>query len=218
MEGRVTVDNVILTSPAVVVTPDQAVIVDGTPLTEPPPTRLWRYHKPRGLVTTNRDPQNRPTVFDALPKDLPRLMTVGRLDINTEGLLLLTNDGGLARTLERPSNGFMRRYRVRAFGSITQKALDSLKDGGNIDGFMFGSVEARLDRAQGSNLWLTVNLAEGKNREVKRLMESLGLRVNRLIRASYGPYQLGRLASGEIAIVPARALRDVLKATSNSCA
>jgi 23S rRNA pseudouridine2605 synthase len=174
--------------------------------------RLWRYHKPRGLVTSHKDPQGRKTVFEALPPGLPRVVSVGRLDINTEGLLLLTTDGALARHLELPSTGWLRRYRVRAHGTVTQEALDALRDGVTIDGIHYGPVEARIDRAQGANLWLMLGLREGKNREVKRLAEHLGLTVNRLIRVSFGPFALGELAPGAVEEVKPKVLADQLGA------
>jgi 23S rRNA pseudouridine2605 synthase len=212
-EGRVAVNGVVLTTPAKTVGSDDEITVDGKPLPKRERTRLWLFHKPRGLVTTTRDEAGRPTVFAALPKDLPRVVSVGRLDINTEGLLLLTNDGGLARVLELPSTGWMRRYRVRAHGKTTQAALDRLANGVVIDGVQYGAVEAALDRTQGGNLWLTIGIREGKNREVKRVLAHLGLSTNRLIRVSYGPFQLGELASGEVREVRGKVLRDQLGET-----
>jgi len=209
-EGRVAINGRVLTSPAVNVGPRDRVTVDGEPLPTKERTRLWLYHKPKGLVTTAHDPEGRPTVFDSLPAHLPRVIAVGRLDINTEGLLLLTNDGGLARVLELPSTGWMRRYRVRAWGDILQPDLDKLRDGVTIDGVMYGAVEGTLDRVQGSNIWATIGLREGKNREVKKVLSSIGLDVNRLIRVSYGPFQLGDLAEGEAVEIKGRVLRDQL--------
>jgi 23S rRNA pseudouridine2605 synthase len=209
-EGRVSVNGKLIESPALDVGPEDVVLVDGEPLPARERTRLWLYHKPRGLVTTNHDPEGRPTVFDALPEDLPRVLSVGRLDINTEGLLLLTNDGGLARMLELPETGWLRRYRVRAFGQVTQDRLDTLRDGVTIEGVQYGPVVAQFEREQGANTWLTVDLREGKNREVKTVLEHLGLQVNRLIRISFGPFQLGDLAEGEADEVRSRVLKDQL--------
>jgi 23S rRNA pseudouridine2605 synthase len=209
-EGRVSVNGQVLESPARDVGPNDIVLVDGEPLPARERTRMWLYHKPRGLVTTNHDPEGRPTVFEALPEDLPRVLSIGRLDINTEGLLLLTNDGGLARMLELPETGWLRRYRVRAFGSVTQDRLDTLRDGVTIDGVSYGPVVARFERQQGSNTWLEVDLREGKNREVKTVLEHLGLEVNRLIRISFGPFQLGDLPEGEVDEIRSRVLRDQL--------
>jgi 23S rRNA pseudouridine2605 synthase len=214
--GRVTVNGKIIQSPALNVGPDDKVIVDGKPLAEPELTRLWRYHKPRGLVTTHRDPQGRPTVFDSLPDDLPRVISVGRLDTNTEGLLLLTTDGELARHLELPATGWLRRYRVRAHGRITQDRLDRLKDGIEIDGVRYGPIEASLESTKGANSWLAIGLREGKNREVRNVLASLGLTVNRLIRVSYGPFQLLDLKPGEVEQVKRRVLLDQLGQTNAS--
>ena len=209
-EGRVAVDGKVLDSPAIRVRPNMRISVDGKPIPRPEEPRLWRYHKPVGLVTSHRDPEGRPTVFERLPPDLPRVISVGRLDLNSEGLLLLTNDGGLARQLELPATGWVRRYRVRAFGRVVQAELDPLGKGVTLDGVRYGPIEARLDTAQGGNIWLTVGLREGKNREVRRVLEHLGLKVNRLIRISYGPFQLGQLEAGAIEEVPRRVLRDQL--------
>lgn len=209
-ERRVTLNGRVLESPAVTVGPKDRIAVDGEPLETRERTRLWLFHKPKGLVTTNRDPEGRPTVFSALPPEMPRVLSVGRLDINTEGLLLLTNDGGLARVLELPTTGWLRRYRVRAHGSVEQSALDRLREGVTIDRMVYGAIDAEVERVQGSNIWLTVGLREGKNREVKRVLEHLGLAVNRLIRVSYGPFQLGDLQPGEVREVRGRVLRDQL--------
>ena len=199
-----------LKSPAFNVSETDDVRVDGRRLAAPERTRLFLFHKPRGLVTTARDPEGRQTVFAVLPPDLPRLVAIGRLDINTEGLLLLTNDGGLARVLELPSTGWLRRYRVRAHGNIEQAALDRLSEGVTIDGVDYLGVEAKLDREQGANAWLTLGLREGKNREIKKILEHLGLAVNRLIRVSFGPFELGDLPEGEVMEVRTRVLRDQL--------
>jgi 23S rRNA pseudouridine2605 synthase len=210
-EGRVAVNGNIIRTPAFNVTEKDRVTVDGEPLQLRSGTRLWLYHKPPGLVVTEKDPEGRPTIFEALKEQgLPRVLTIGRLDINTEGLLLLTNDGGLKRVLELPSTGWLRRYRVRAFGTVTQPQLDRLKAGLEIEGIKYGPIEATLERQQASNVWLLVALREGKNREVKNVLGTLGLTVNRLIRVSYGPFQLGELAVGAVEAVRARVLRDQL--------
>ena len=208
--GRVAVDGVILESPAVTVGPDNRVTVNGEALPAPAPPRLFRYHKPAGLVTTARDPQGRPTVFDRLPAGLPRLMPVGRLDLASEGLLLLTNDGALKRRLELPATGWTRRYRVRAFGRVRPERLAELAKGVRIEDTRYGPIAAHLDSQQGANAWLTMSLAEGKNREVRRVCEHLGLKVNRLIRVAYGPFQLGKLAPGAVAEVPPKVLAEQL--------
>ena len=209
-EGRVTLNGKKIASPAVNVTARDKVTVDGAGLPSAEGVRLWRYHKPKGRVTTHRDPQERPTVFEALPDDMPRVISVGRLDFNTEGLLLLTNDGALARHMERPATGWLRRYRVRARGTIAQSDLDVLADGVEIEGIRYGPIEARVDRVQGGNLWLTLGLREGKNREVRRIMEHLQLTVNRLIRLSFGPFALGDLEPGAIEEVKRRVLAEQL--------
>jgi 23S rRNA pseudouridine2605 synthase len=211
--GRVALDGATVTTPATLVTAASRITVDGRAVAAPEPARLWRYHKPRGLVTTHADPQGRPTVFAALPKHLPRVVSVGRLDLESEGLLLLTNDGELARHLELPATGWTRRYRVRVFGKPDPGALARLAKGVEVAGVRYGPVEARLDRAERSNAWLTVSLHEGKNREVRRLMEHLGLRVNRLIRIAYGPFQLGHLAAGELDEVSRRVLAEQVGGT-----
>ena len=208
--GRVSVNGAVIQSPALNVTPSDRIVVDGQPLRARERTRLFRYHKPRGLVTTNSDPEGRPTIFGALPKDLPRLISIGRLDINTEGLLLLTNDGGLARVLELPATGWLRRYRVRALGRVMQPALDRLRAGLTVEGVHYGPIEATLDREQGANVWLTVGIREGKNREVRKVLETLDLKVNRLIRVAFGPFELGDLDEGDVNEIESQALRTEL--------
>jgi len=210
--GRVALNGQVLTTPAVKVEANDILTVDGEVVDDREPARLFRYHKPAGLVTTHSDPAGRSTVFETLPEGLPRLISVGRLDLNTEGLLLLTNDGALARALELPSTGLQRRYRARAHGRITQDKLDGLKDGVTVEGVRYGPIEARIDKARegakGANVWISLTLTEGKNREVRRVLESLGLQVNRLIRLSYGPLALGVLDAGEIEEVGPRVLRE----------
>ena len=208
--GRVTLDGKVVTQQGTRATEFQIVAVDGKALAEPDATQLWRYHKPPGLVTTHRDPEGRPTVFTSLPRHLPRVVSVGRLDVNSEGLLLLTNDGALARKLELPAAGWTRKYRARLFGKVTQADLDKLADGRKIDGIQYGPVAAELERAKGMYAWANVSIKEGKNREVKRLMESLGLRVARLIRVQFGPFHLGQLAEGAVEEVPPRMWREAL--------
>jgi 23S rRNA pseudouridine2605 synthase len=209
-EGRVTLNGQRLASPAINVGPNDKIVVDGKPLSAAEPPRLWRYYKPRGRVTTHRDPQGRPTVFEALPEDLGRVISIGRLDFNTEGLLLLTNDGELARYLESPSTGWLRRYRVRVNGKVEQAALDALSEGVTVEGIKYGPIEGKLDRVQGANCWLTLGLREGKNREVRRIMDHMGLVVNRLIRLSFGPFALGELEPGAVEEIKRRVLADQL--------
>ena len=209
-EGRVSVDGRVLKSPALNVTGREAIVVNGKPLPAAEGVRLWRFHKPRGRVTTHKDPEGRPTVFESLPAELPRVISVGRLDYNSEGLLLLTNDGALARHLELPATGWLRRYRARAWGKVSAEQLEGLAQGVTVEGARYEPIEARLDREQGDNVWLTLALREGKNREVRKVLGSLGLDVNRLIRISFGPFQLTDLASGAVAEVDRRVLRDQL--------
>lgn len=215
-EGRVVVDGEKLTSAAVTVTPESLVLVDGKPLPQPERTRLWRYHKPRGLITSNRDPEGRETIFDRLPKTLPRVVTVGRLDLNSEGLLLLTNDGELARELELPSRGWTRRYRVRVHGKVDPERLAALERGTTIGEVRYGPIRAAIDRQSGDNAWLTVSLEEGRNREIRRVLEHLHYPVGRLIRVAYGPFQLGSLPRGTVDEISGRVLRDQLGAGSAS--
>ncbi len=214
--GRVRLNGHVLTTPAVKVAPGDILTVDGQVVADAEPTRMWRYHKPVDLVTTHKDPQGRPTVFEALPPDLPRVISVGRLDINSEGLLLLTNDGALARALELPSSGWNRTYRARAYGDTTQEKLDRLLKGVTVEGVKYGPITAKLDKVREgkrhTNVWITVTIAEGKNREVRRVLESLGLKVNRLIRLSYGPFQLGTLAAGAAEEIGPRVIREQLSA------
>jgi 23S rRNA pseudouridine2605 synthase len=211
-EGRVAVNGTVIKSAALNVTAHDRVTVDGEALPARERTRLFLYYKPRGLMTTHADPQGRPTIFQRLPAHLPRLISVGRLDFNTEGLLLLTNDGALARVLELPATGWLRRYRVRAHGSITQHELDALRNGVTVSGTHYGEIEATLDRVQASNLWLTFAIREGKNREVRNVLSHLGLTVTRLIRVSFGPFQLGELSDGDVEEVRTRVLREQLGA------
>lgn len=210
VQGRVAVNGRVINSPALDITESDVVTIDGKPLPERERTRLFLYHKPRGLMTTHDDPEGRPTVFDNLPEGLPRLISVGRLDFNTEGLLLLTNDGGLARALELPDTGWLRRYRVRAHGEVTQAQLDQLKKGVEVDGVKYGSIDATLERDQGANVWIVFAIREGKNREVRNVMAHLGLEVNRLIRVSYGPFQLGEIEEGQVEEIKSRVLREQL--------
>jgi 23S rRNA pseudouridine2605 synthase len=208
--GRVSVDGALLTTPAMTVTPANQVQVDGKPVETPDRPRLWRYHKPAGLVTTHRDEKDRPTVFAALPKGLPRLISVGRLDLTAEGLLLLTNDGGLARRLELPATGWLRRYKVRVHGTVEPDRLAALAGGITLAGIAYGPIRADLESSRGSNAWIALALAEGKNREVRRVLNALDLQVTRLIRLSYGPFQLGSLPRGAVAEVPQKALAEQL--------
>jgi len=211
-EGKVRLNNAVITHPATFVSPGDLLVVAGKLIDAPERTRLWRYHKPDGLVTTHRDPEGRPTVFQALPPTMPRVVSVGRLDLNSEGLLLLTNDGALARRLELPANGWIRRYRVRVFGMVEPATLAALAKGITIDGVRYDSIEAGLDSRKGDNCWLTISLREGRNREIRRVMQHLGFHVTRLIRVAYGPFQLGHLPRGMVDEVPAKVLREQLPA------
>lgn len=196
--GRVAIEGKVIDTPATLVSSLNGITVDGQPVRKPIPAKLYRFHKPAGVLTTERDPKGRPTIYDRLPKGLPRLMPVGRLDLNTEGLLLLTNDGELKRQLELPSSGIERVYRARAFGKISQEELEELIGGISVDGVRYGPIDANLERRTGRNQWIEMKLAEGKNREVRRVLEHLGLQVSRLIRTAYGPFQLGDLAKGAV--------------------
>jgi len=211
-DGRVAVAGKRIATPAALVADPATIRVDGKPLALAERPRLWRYHKPRGLICTHRDPAGRPTVFDRLPPDLPRVVSIGRLDLASEGLLLLTNDGALARKLEHPANGWVRRYRVRAFGAIDDAAIAALGAGITVEGVRYGPIRLAIDRRQGDNIWLTVSLAEGKNREVRRALDHVGLTVNRLIRLAYGPFQLGQLPKNAVAEVPGKVLAEQLGA------
>ena len=209
-QGRVALNGTVLVSPAVTVGPRDRILVDGAPLPDAAPSRIWRYYKPRGLVTTHRDERGRTTIFDTLPDTLPRVISVGRLDLNSEGLLLLSNDGGLSRRLELPATGWARRYRVRLNGNPRTEQLERLKDGLTVDGMRYGPIEATLDVQKGDNAWLTVSLREGKNREIRHVMAHFGWTVSRLIRISYGPFQLGTLNPGETDEISPRVLREQL--------
>jgi 23S rRNA pseudouridine2605 synthase len=209
-EGRVSVNGKTITSPALNITDRDRIVVDGKPVGQPEVARLWLYHKPAGLVTSAKDEKDRATVFDNLPEDMPRVMSVGRLDINSEGLLLLTNDGGIKRRLELPSTGWLRRYRVRINGSVSEARLDELRKGITVDGIDYQPMLVTFDRQQGANAWLTISIREGKNREIRRAMEAVNTTVNRLIRVSYGPFQLGKLEAGAVEEVKGRVLREQL--------
>jgi 23S rRNA pseudouridine2605 synthase len=215
-EGRVRLNNRTVEHPATFVEAGDIVQVDGTVVGDPDRTRVWRYHKPAGLVTTHRDPEGRPTVFDKLRTQLPRVISVGRLDLTSEGLLLLTNDGGLARRLELPATGWIRRYRVRVHGVVDPAALQHLARGVTVEGVRYGPIDAALDSRRGENAWLTVGLREGRNREIRKVMTHLGLSVTRLIRVAYGPFQLGILERGGIEEIPARVLREQLPADAGA--
>lgn len=208
--GRVSVGGTVLNSPAFNVADPSAVLVDGKRLPMAGSTRLWRYHKPPGVVTTERDPEGRPTVFEKMPSGLPRVMTVGRLDITSEGLLLLTNDGALKRHLELPSTGWTRRYRIRVYGRVEPTKLAGLAGGITVDGMRYGGIQATLERQEGANAWLAIGLREGKNREIRKVMDHLGYSVNRLIRTAYGPFQLGNLKRNAVEESPGKVVRDQL--------
>ena len=210
LAGRVSLNGKPLTTPAVTVNLSDRIEVDGNLLPGRERTRLWLYNKPTGVLSTNNDPEGRPTLFERLPPELPRLISVGRLDMNTEGLLLMTNDGGLARMLELPSTGWLRRYRVRAHGKVDAEKLDALKGGIAVDGVLYGAIEAQVEREQGTNTWLNVAIREGKNREIKNVLGAIGLQVNRLIRVSYGPFQLSDLPVRELREIRGKTLRDQL--------
>ncbi|MBV9842823.1 MAG: pseudouridine synthase [Sphingomonadaceae bacterium] len=210
-DRRVAIDGTVIETPATLLKSLKGVTVDGKPVRDAEPARLFRYHKPTGLLTTERDPKGRPTIYDRLPQGLPRVVPVGRLDLNTEGLLLLTTDGGLKRQLELPSTGIPRTYRARAYGQISQAQLEDLIEGIEIDGVRYGSIDADLERRTGANVWIVLTLAEGKNREVRRVLEHLGLRVSRLIRIGYGPFLLADLAPGAVEEVPGPVLGRFLK-------
>ncbi len=213
--GRVSVNGKVITSPALNVTEKDRIVLDGKQIGEPDPPRLWLYHKPAGLVTTERDEKDRETVFDSLPEGMPRVMSVGRLDLNSEGLLLLTNDGEIKRKLELPSTGWLRRYRVRINGAVSEDKLDILRKGIEVEGIKYQPMTVTFDRQQGANAWLTVALREGKNREIRRAMQAIGVTVNRLIRVSYGPFQLGELKAGEVEELRPRVVRDQLGLSDN---
>ena len=210
LQGRITVDGKVIESPALNVEGTEKIRVDGEKVAAPEQTRLWLYHKPTGLVTTHSDTQGRPTVFDHLPAGLPRVISVGRLDLNSEGLLLLTNNGELSRLLELPQNVWSRRYKVRVHGSLDKKKLADLENGAVVDGVQYGAVKVAIESEQGSNAWLSVTLCEGKNREIRKLMKSVGLEVARLTRLSYGPFQLGSLKKGEVKEIPQKVLKEQL--------
>ncbi len=212
--GRVAVNGKPIASPALNVTAKDRITVDGKALADPEPPRIWLYHKPAGLVTTAKDERGRQTVFDALPEDLPRVMSIGRLDINSEGLLLLTNDGGVKRRLELPATGWVRKYRVRVKGTPEDAMLEPLRKGVTVEGVRFQPMSVTIDRQQGANAWLTIGIREGKNREIRRAMEHVGLVVNRLIRVSYGPFMLRDLKQGAVEEVKPRVVRDQLGLSS----
>lgn len=209
-DGKVLLNHQPVTQPATFVTDQDSVHVNGKLISSPERSRLWRYHKPTGLITTHKDPEGRPTVFDSLPTNIPRVISIGRLDLNSEGLLLLTNDGTLARQLELPSNNWVRRYRVRVFGTVAQDKLDQLKNGVTVDGIHYAPIIAQIDSQKGMNAWLTVSLQEGRNREIRRVMQHFDLQVNRLIRIAYGPFQLGSLPKNALDEVTGKVIKEQL--------
>ncbi len=210
LEGRVKLNGEILASPAQNVTEADQIEVDGNPVGAKEPTRLWRYHKPRGLVTTHKDEHGRQTIFESLPEDMPRVISVGRLDLNSEGLILLTNNGALTRHLELPATGWTRKYRVRAFGEMTDAKVARLHNGVTVDGVHYGKIVATVERETGDNVWIEMILTEGKNREIRRVLEFLGLTVNRLIRTSYGPFTLGNMDEGAVEEVSKKTIQETL--------
>lgn len=209
-QERVTVNGEVVSSPAFNVSGEEKILLDGEKLPEVENTRLWLYYKPVGLVTTHRDEKGRNTVFDNLPSSMPRVISIGRLDLNSEGLLLLTNSGELAHKLELPANGWVRRYKVRVFGAVKEADLQKMSQGVTIEGINYGSVKAEVESKQGANTWLRVALTEGKNREIRKVMKFFGLEVSRLIRLSYGPFQLGAMKKGEVKEIPQKVLREQL--------
>ena len=209
-EGRIKVNNVILSTPATNVSEKDKILVDNIPLPKPSLTKIWRFHKPKGCLVTENDPKGRKTIFQILPKSLPRVISVGRLDYDSEGLLLLTNDGAISRKLELPSTGWLRKYKVRVHGIVDKSALLKIKDGIKLDNFKTGPIEAILEIQKGTNAWILIGIREGKNREIRRIMDHLGYPVNRLIRLSYGPFQLGNLKSGEVLEINKNVIKNQL--------
>tara|TARA_S200000501_G_C20748340_1_gene710519 strand:- start:244 stop:1119 length:876 start_codon:yes stop_codon:yes gene_type:complete len=210
LNGRVQVNGVVLDTPAITINKTDKIVVDGSEIQNAEKQRIWRYNKPAGLLTTHNDPEGRPNLFDTLPRNMPRVISIGRLDLNSEGLLLLTNDGDLARELELPNNKWQRRYRVRVYGRPNEKSFNGFSSGITVDGVHYKSIDVSIDRQQGANAWLTVSLIEGKNREIRRIMEHIGFSVSRLIRISFGPFQLGNLAKGDVEEIRGNVLRDQL--------
>ena len=209
-EGRIKVNNVILSTPATNVSEKDKILVDNIPLPKPSLSKIWRFHKPKGCLVTENDPKGRKTIFQILPKSLPRVISVGRLDYDSEGLLLLTNDGAISRKLELPSTGWLRKYKVRVHGIVDKSALLKIKDGIKLDNFKTGPIEASLEIQKGTNAWILIGIREGKNREIRRIMDHLGYPVNRLIRLSYGPFQLGNLKSGEVLEINKNVIKNQL--------